>query len=255
MVVSSLSPSTQAIPPGLLKQPGRLERAMLTWFARQASVTAIQELAPGFRKITLAGDALKSAAWSPGQKVQLQLGSFVQRTFTPITWDRDAGSTEIVVYLHGDTPSGTWASGLVVGAVCQIFGPRSSLDLTALQRPALLFGDETSFGLGYSLRAMAAGTSASLLFEVTSVEQSSAALAALGIRDATLIARQPDDTHLAEVETALLPATKGYPTSQVILTGKAPSIQRIGRFLKSNEIASARIKAKAYWAPGKAGLD
>ena len=38
-----------------------------------------------------------------------------------------------------------------------MFGPRSSLDLQRLDRPALLFGDETSFGLAHALRFTQAG--------------------------------------------------------------------------------------------------
>ena len=40
-----------------------------------------------------------------------------------------------------------------------------------------------------------------------------------------------------------------------VLTGQAQSIQRISRALKAAGVGSARILAKAYWAPGKAGLD
>jgi len=41
----------------------------------------------------------------------------------------------------------------------------------------------------------------------------------------------------------------------VVLTGKAQSIQYVSRALKIAGVGSSRIKAKAYWAPGKTGLD
>jgi NADPH-dependent ferric siderophore reductase len=40
-----------------------------------------------------------------------------------------------------------------------------------------------------------------------------------------------------------------------VLTGKASSIQHAGRVLKAVGVASSRVKTKAYWAPGKIGLD
>jgi ribosomal 50S subunit-associated protein YjgA (DUF615 family) len=40
-----------------------------------------------------------------------------------------------------------------------------------------------------------------------------------------------------------------------VLTGKATSIQYITRLLRQRDIDAARRHSKAYWAPGKAGLD
>lgn len=47
-------------------------------------------------------------------------------------------------------------------------------------------------------------------------------------------------------------AAKG---AQLVLTGKASSIQRVSRALKAAGVASSRMRTKAYWAPGKTGLD
>jgi hypothetical protein len=40
-----------------------------------------------------------------------------------------------------------------------------------------------------------------------------------------------------------------------VLTGKAGTIQRLRQRLKQHNVASRRIVTKAYWAPGKIGLD
>jgi NADPH-dependent ferric siderophore reductase len=40
-----------------------------------------------------------------------------------------------------------------------------------------------------------------------------------------------------------------------ILTGKATSIQRLQRALKAQGVPRSRLLTKAYWAPGKTGLD
>ncbi|WP_293551315.1 hypothetical protein [Parvibaculum sp.] len=40
-----------------------------------------------------------------------------------------------------------------------------------------------------------------------------------------------------------------------MLTGTSLSIQRLSKALKARGFTSGQIKAKAYWAPGKTGLD
>jgi NADPH-dependent ferric siderophore reductase len=68
-----------------------------------------------------------------------------------------------------------------------------------------------------------------------------------------LIERVADDAQLAVAEAEVLPlAASG---AHFVLTGKASSIQRVSRALKAAGVASSRVKAKAYWAPGKTGLD
>jgi hypothetical protein len=40
-----------------------------------------------------------------------------------------------------------------------------------------------------------------------------------------------------------------------VLSGKATSIQRLSKQLRQLGISRGRLQTKAYWAPGKAGLD
>ncbi|WP_342738523.1 SIP domain-containing protein [Bradyrhizobium sp. B117] len=139
------------------------------------------------------------------------------------------------------------------GDTCQFFGPRRSRDLAGLKAPVVLFGDETSFGIAAALRNNLQAGGALHMFEATDVTESRQALEAIGLGEARLIARSVGDDHLTTVEAEMLRlAANG---AQFILTGKASSIQRISRALKAAGVASSRIKAKAYWAPGKTGLD
>ncbi|MCW5626609.1 MAG: siderophore-interacting protein, partial [Burkholderiales bacterium] len=126
---------------------GFLESAVMKLLARPAVVSDVQVLTAHFRLITLQGDALKGADWVPGQKVQMQFGGFVSRTFTPIAWDAAKGETRLVGFSHGDGPGARWVVGAKPGDACVVFGPRRSLDVGSVPRPALFFGDETSFGL------------------------------------------------------------------------------------------------------------
>ena len=40
-----------------------------------------------------------------------------------------------------------------------------------------------------------------------------------------------------------------------VLTGKAGTVQRLRQRLKRLAVPASRIATKAYWAPGKTGLD
>ena len=219
-----------------------------------ANVAAVETLSPHFRLVDLEGEALRHIEWTAGQKVQVSMGSGLSaRTYTPISWDADNGRTRLLTFAHGDGPGSRWANGLRQGDTCQFFGPRRSLDLADLGAPVVLFGDETSFGLAAALRDNLQAGGALHLFEAADITESRQALEAVGLGEARLIARSVGDAHLAAVEAEMLRLAAGG--AQFVLTGKASSIQRISRALKAAGVASSHIKAKAYWAPGKTGLD
>ena len=227
---------------------------LLRWLMRPARVTAIETLSPRFRLIEVEGEALKDVAWTAGQKIQIAMGAGLSaRTYTPMSWDAGRGRTRLLAFAHGDGPGSRWVSSLRTGASCQFFGPRRSLDLAGLEAPVVVFGDETSFGVAAALRNNLQAGGALHMFEATDIAESRQVLDAINLGEARLIARSAGEDHLAIVEAEMLRlAASG---AQFVLTGKASSIQRISRALKAAGVASSRIKAKAYWAPGKTGLD
>jgi ferric-chelate reductase (NADPH) len=238
------------------RDTGRFERVVLRLFARSVKVSGLQVLANRFRLITLAGEALKQAVWTPGQKVQVRLGGFVARTYTPISWDRSAGSTRLLVFIHGDAPGAAWAAALKRGDACQIFGPGRSRDLTTLRRPAVFFGDETSMGLAHALHATENGTQdIAFVFEVSSIAESQQVLQTLGLPGATLLERAQDGGHLDEAGALITRTAAERSPQPYILSGNARSIQSLTRSLKRSGIPSSRLQVKPYWAPGKTGLD
>lgn len=206
-------------------------------------MTAVETLSPHFRLIDLEGKALRGVAWMPGQKLQVMLGAgLLARTYTPMLWDAERGATRLLAYAHGDGPGSHWGSNIAPGDSVSFFGPRRSLDASGLVS-LTLFGDETSFAL-----AAALGMAARFVFEVKSAAECRPVLDALGLGNATMVERQPDDTHLETIEAAL-------EGEHFILTGRASAIQRLSRTLKVRGTPSSAIRAKAYWAPGKRGLD
>ncbi len=113
---------------------------------RDTKVSAVRELAPSLRAITVEGADLRDIAWTAGDKIQLLLSSLDVRTYTPIAWDHKTGSTTLVVYDHGDSPGASWSRRAKVGDPCRFVGPQRSVQRHG-GKPAVVFGDETSIGV------------------------------------------------------------------------------------------------------------
>ena len=233
--------------------PGRLSRALIRMLMKHARVATAETVSDGFRLITLESPEFKRVRWVPGQKVQIAMGSaFVARTFTPIEWDSAAGRTSILGYAHGSGPGSAWICHAQPGDACDVFGPRASLE-AGDAHALVVIGDETSIGLARALQRGSVGTPVRCLLEVNSSAPVRQAVARLNLEGTVLVDRTPQDAHLEEIESHL-PALASSSTT-FMLTGKASTVQRLRRTLRGLGIPPNRLKSKAYWAPGKTGLD
>jgi len=229
----------------VIKRAGLFEATVQKLFTRSAHVLEIVELGSSFRLITLGGDALRGVDWTPGDKIQVQLGGWVQRTYTPIEWDGVAGRTRILVCLHAPGPGTAWVRQLQTGDPCIFFGPRKSIQAG---RSTIVVGDETSLGLAAALSGLA-------LLEVASAVATQPVLDHLSLHAVQLTAWIDGGGHFAELETRIAALLMIDPAAEIVLTGRASTIQHISRFLKQTEMGSGRRHSKAYWASGKTGLD
>ena len=236
-----------ALPPA--KRAGLVEATIQKLFTRSAHVVDIVDIGSAFRIITLGGDGLRHVAWTPGDKLQVQLGGWVQRTYTPIDWDPVAGRTRILACLHADGPGTHWARMLRTGDACILFGPRKSLQPASAS--VIVFGDETALGLAAALN----GPATHVLLEVASLDHTLPALRRLGLDRAHACARAVGDAHLVLLEARLAALLMTDPGAEIILAGRAAAIQHMTRFLRQTEVGTGRRQSKAYWAPGKKGLD
>jgi NADPH-dependent ferric siderophore reductase len=236
------------------KAPGRLSKLLLGLLVKRAIVVATEQSSGHFRLLTLEGPALRDVAWTPGQKVQIAMGSaFVARTYTPIDWNAVAGRTRILGYAHGDGPGSVWVRGLKPGDECDVFGPRRSLAVNGATGPLAMLGDETSIALAHALLHQDRARAIVCHFEVDDVEAGRRVTARLGLGDAVLFGRREFDAHLEMMDAAISPLAASGAT--FVLTGKASTIQRLRQTLKRQAVPTRRIVTKAYWAPGRAGLD
>ncbi|RSY76486.1 siderophore-interacting protein [Sphingomonas koreensis] len=249
MMLAAGSPERPTVQP-----VGRFSQALLRLLMRQARIVATEWLAGRFKLITLEGSALAGIAWIPGQKIQIAMGSaFTARTYTPLEWNADAGRSCILGFAPGDGPGSAWVRNVEAGDRCDLFGPRGSLDLRRIPQFAVVMGDETSIGLAYALTHADPTRAVTCLFEIGDTESARQVPVQLCIGDATLFAKQDGDAHLEAMEAAipaLAAAGAGF-----VLTGRAAMVQGLRRRLKLCGVPATHILTKAYWAPGKTGLD
>lgn len=237
------------------RQPGAIGKALIKLLMRGARVIASEALGSRFRLITFEGDDLRKVSWTAGEKIQVSLGSaFTSRTYTPLNWDPSAGTTQILAFAHGQGPGSEWARNLKVGDHCHLLGPRRSLDPSPLPAHLIVFGDETSIGLAKALQEARLPGTVRTFLEVDSADETNAVVDTLALRNAQLIERSTsgttNDAVLRAMGIRMIDIDHGF-----VLTGKAQSIQALRADLKAMGIPTSNIMTKAYWAPGKRGLD
>lgn len=208
-----------------------------------ARVARTEDVGEQFRIITLEGAALAKSPATPGDKIQVRAAGLALRTYTPVAGEQ--GRVKLLAYLHGSGPGTRWARTVQSGDDCSFFGPRGSVALADIAGPIVLFGDETSFGVGAALAGLRPGANR-LVFEVGS----RATVDALEL-PARTVERAPDGSHLRKASDYLLEAGN---EATLVLTGRASSIKTVRQHLREAGL-TAKIKAKAYWADGRTGLD
>jgi NADPH-dependent ferric siderophore reductase len=218
----------------------------------KATVTLVRELSPRFRWLELEGTSLRGEPCEAGDKVQVFLPGIGMRTYTPLAWNSRKGSVAFLVHLHGSGPGADWGRQARAGDEVRFLGPRHSLKLGEQPGPVVLFGDETSFGVAYSLRTDGK-RDVTCVFEVSQRAEVAPVLRELGLED-TDVERRDGDAHLSEVHERLRAALQRTPGAQLVMTGRAQSIQALKARFKT-EGASPSGKNKAYWSVGKTGLD
>ena len=239
--------------------PGPFGQAVLRLMTHEVRVDAVHTLSPHFRLVSLRGDAFRRVTHLPGDKVQVRVGGMAFRTFTPLRMGEGDDTLELLGYAHGSAPAARWLGGVAPGDRCHVMGPRRSMDLAAIDRSTVFFGDETSLGLALALCGTPlGGLDTHFIFEVDDAADVRAVLESMGrgmLHHAWLVERRPDGAHLADVESALVRYARADSFRQYVLSGQSLTIQRLQRALKGAGAKPSQMLVKAYWAPGRAALD
>jgi NADPH-dependent ferric siderophore reductase len=209
-----------------------------------------------FRLVRVQGEAFQGVDWTPGQAVQFYVGNFTKRSYTPMDVDANAGSVRFLFHLHGGGPAAKWAETLEVGDLCQVMRPKDSLDFKSLQGDAIFFGDDTSFAAAHALQTCSQnGTGRWYVIEVRDMDAATMVARELALDKTILIQQTSEDAHLAAVLAKLAEGAAELQTPQWVFTGKARSIQTLQKSLKAKGMATGRSQVRAYWSPGKTGME
>ncbi len=220
------------------------------------TITGVEQIGERFRLISMEGAGFKGVRWQPSHSVQIYLGNMNKRSYTPINLDAKLGRASFVCFLHGRGPGSAWAASANKGDLCRVMRPKDALELSDPTQAFLFTGDETSLATARALHGFLRINSASrFVFEVDSARATQAVLERLEITNASVIEKRPDGSHLRELGSRLAEGAATLGSPAWIFTGQAPSIQRIRKDLKQSGIAHAKGVTRAYWSPGKTGMD
>lgn len=224
--------------------------------ARRAHVTAVESVGKRFRLVTLEGEELRDRVWRPGYMVQIAFEGWESRAYTPLSYDPEAGAMTFLGYVHGGGIGSDWLESARLGETRYLVGPRAAMNLAALPRPLLFFGDETSISTAAALRATPAGLhGVTCVFEVScAVEAARSVLERVGLESSLVVLQGAADEQLAHLETRVLGLLDSAAETRVVLTGKASSIQRLYKALRRADVPPKQVTNIAYWAPGRKGF-
>jgi NADPH-dependent ferric siderophore reductase len=226
-----------------------LKATLLKWLTDTAMVTEVSDPSAHFRFLTLRGEIFKSKTPAPGDKIRVVVDDTELRTYTPFDWDP-------LAYRRGEGAASRWLSRVRPGDSCQLLGPQRSTALDRLERPTVFIGDETSFALACALKNTAGrSTDIHFLFEVSSAEESQPVLWDISLGEYSVVERAADDAHWATLDRRLMDLLVGSAPRQFVFSGKSSTIQHLSRSLKRQGRPPSQMMVKAFWAPGKQGLD
>ncbi len=149
----------------------------------KGEILTVTDPAPDYRLIEIRSPAFWDRAWVPGAKIQINVGDWNVRTYTPVALDPKWGTLKILAYRHApdndpaapgapEAPGSRWAGQVFPGDPCRFIGPRASLRLSAAATPLIVFGDETviptaaSYAVGGTAGRATEGAAEKLAHEV-----------------------------------------------------------------------------------------
>ncbi|WP_197093956.1 siderophore-interacting protein [Nonomuraea sp. SBT364] len=226
-------------------------------FLLPAVVEEIENVTPRMRRIRLAGDALRVLDWLPGQHVRVRVGNLLSlrgfrdslRTYS--VWDYDPrGRLDLCVLEHPEAGPGVrWAREAVPGATTAVMRPEGRL-IVRRDAPYHLFaGDETaSVAFGAMLRGLGGPVRGAVLTSGDRLPLPRAGELAWPLRDGGTDA----DALVRAVRELDLPGAPGA----AYVAGEARACQAVrAHLVRERGWPRDAIRLKAFWAPGKRGLD
>jgi NADPH-dependent ferric siderophore reductase len=231
-------------------RPSRVQRVRHEIKRRELEVVSVEAVTPGFRRITLGGDALAdftSLSFDDHVKLFFDTGAEgepARRDYTPRSYSNAGRTLTLEFALHGEGPASGWAAQAAPGQRLVVAGPRGSFVVPVDHDWHLLAGDETALpAIARRLEELPAGTRALVFLQVKEADRRP-------LRSAAALdlhwARSPEDL-LQAVNALALPAGEGYAWC----AGEAALVRELRRILVDDKgLGRHAIRASAYWKRG-----
>lgn len=239
------------------KLPAPLAR-MVEARGRPCTVTRIEDLSPWFRRVHLAGEALRGHVWAPCQVTTFLVSPTEFRRYTPDTFDAVAGRMSLLFYRHsagaGDRlpPGEAWLDALAVGDRVSAMGLESTRSFRARAVPGtvLVCGDASTVGLWHSMiHWLGANARVCGVVEVPPLDVPLVRDLVPGVEVVGQTA-QPGEALLS-----LLDDASPGQVARAYLSGHGQTIQRARDLVRDRYgLHRSDIHTQPYWATGKVGL-
>jgi NADPH-dependent ferric siderophore reductase len=222
--------------------------------AHTVTVTAVADLTPRMRRVTLAGPSLRGLQARPAQDVQLLLttpsGSRVKRRYTIRAARPGLGEIDVDGLRHGHGPGSDWVTEAQPGQHVDILGPLGKLEL----QPAdwhLFVGDEAALPAFCALaEALPDGPRAVAVVEVGDTSDE----LPIHRADTTWLHRGDADPGRVELLAAGLGKLSVPPgDGRAYLLGESRAVVALRPLVTALGVPDERIYLKGYWNLGRAG--
>lgn len=220
-----------------------------------AKVVGVESINAHFKFIEIESESFKGLTLKPGEKIQVNVGDWNIRTYTPLEIDSEKGTMKILGFIHGNGPGSNWVKNVGPGEDCPLIGPRSSMNLAESVDPILIFGDETAVAMAATFKNLRKGSVVKAVFTVSPGVEIGTLLERLELDDSVVFVKSANESLESTVKDRVNGLIKELGIPWVLLAGHAQAIQEMRSNLKNNGIAMTKVKVKAYWADGKVGID
>ncbi len=222
---------------------------------RPVTLVKSAALAPNLHVLTLASDHFSDVHWEPGQKVDVQIGKLAYRAYTPCRLDKVKGELDLLVFRHGQGPGSQRLCELPIGETLRLRGPKDSTNINELTGKLAIFGDETSIALMIAHQAQDPEFDGQdSILETNAASPLRQTLKTLGLGKTIVMTRQELDEHLNVAASTFSGFLDKAAENQVVLSGRAASVQMLRKKLISFGIQKSKLITHAFWAEGKVAL-
>jgi NADPH-dependent ferric siderophore reductase len=224
---------------------------------RNLVVRKTADITPGIRRITLAGDALRTVGpLGPDDHVKLLFpiagGEVVSRDFTPLSLRPEDAELDVDFVLHADPgPAALWAAKVTLGDPLPQAGPRGSRLAPAGADRAVLVADTTAFP-AVRRWVSALGPAVTIELIVLAPQETLKNYFADVVEENLIITTCATDEHVLDVVRGVKIGGSTYCWA----AGEATMLVPIRRHWRRDlGLSVGQVAVSGYWRRGIAGLD